>query len=141
MALPLALDAELEDRLAGRVDAQLGRVEHLDPEDVVLAAGPGADDLGEAGHADPEQPALLLARPLLLAELLVAELLEREVHRRLVVARVVDSKPVADVYGNWSGWMKFRRRSSAGSIPSSYAAVCTRRSTKYDASVTRNEQR
>ena len=38
--LALGLDAELEDRLTGRMHAQLGRVEHLDAEDVVLPAGP-----------------------------------------------------------------------------------------------------
>jgi hypothetical protein len=37
--------------------------------------------------------------------------------------------------------MKFFFRMSAGSIPSSYAAFCTRRSIRYEASVTRNEQR
>jgi hypothetical protein len=37
--------------------------------------------------------------------------------------------------------MKFVIRNSAGSTPISYAAVCTRRSIRYEASVTRNEQR
>ena len=50
---------------------------------------PGADDLGERGDADADQPALLAGLLLLLAQLRVAELLEREVHRLLVVARVV----------------------------------------------------
>ena len=45
------------------------------------------------------------------------------------------------MYGNLSAGMKFLRRSSAGSIPSSYAAVWTSRSMKNDASVTRKEQR
>ena len=52
-----------------------------------------------------------------------------------------DANPVGEVYGNWSGWMKFLNRMSAGSMPSSYAAVCTSRSMRYDASVMRNEQR
>jgi hypothetical protein len=37
--------------------------------------------------------------------------------------------------------MKFLNRISAGSMPSSYAAVCTSRSMRKDASVMRNEQR
>ena len=48
---------------------------------------------------------------------------------------------MADVYGNWSFSMKFFLRNSAGSMPISYAAFCTRRSIMYEASVTRNEQR
>ena len=89
VALALRLDAELEDRLPGRMDAQLGRVEHLDPEDVVLAARARADDLGEAREADPDQPPFLARPLLLLAQLLVADALERLVERRLVVAGVV----------------------------------------------------
>jgi hypothetical protein len=50
----------------------------------------GADDLGEAGEADPDQPALLERLGLLLAELVVAELAQRELERLGVVARVVD---------------------------------------------------
>ena len=87
---PWVLDAELQDRLAGGVDAQLGGVEHPQAGDVVLLAGPCADHLGEGGEADAEQPALLARLLLLPAQLRVAELLEREVHRLPVVARVVD---------------------------------------------------
>src|SRR5262249_41689855 len=54
VALALRLDAELEDRLARRMHAQLGGIEHLDPDDVVLAARPCADDLRERGEADAE---------------------------------------------------------------------------------------
>jgi len=52
VALALALGAEARDRLAGRVNADLGRVEHLDAEDVEVLRGTGTDDLGEAADAD-----------------------------------------------------------------------------------------
>ena len=48
---------------------------------------------------------------------------------------------MTDVYGNWSFSMKFFSRNSDGSMPTSYAAFCTRRSIMYEASVTRNEHR
>src|SRR5262249_58015141 len=89
VALALRLDAELEDRLARRVNAQLGRVEHLDPEDVVLPARAGADDLRERGEADAEQFPLIARPLLLLAQHVVADALQRLVERRLVFARVV----------------------------------------------------
>src|SRR3981081_3166155 len=50
VTLALALDPELEDRLAGRMHAQLRRVEHPQPGDVVVLAGAGAHDLREAGY-------------------------------------------------------------------------------------------
>ena len=50
------------------------------------------------------------------------------------------TQPVLLVYGNWSGWMKFLMRSSTGSIFNSYARHSTIRSTRYTASVIRNEQ-
>ena len=87
---PCDLHAELEDRLAGRVDAQLGRVEHLQPGDVVGLRRPGADRLGEVGDADADEPPLGPRRRLLLAELLVADLVERRAQRGRVVAGVVD---------------------------------------------------
>jgi hypothetical protein len=54
--LALRLRADLQDRLAGGVHAELGSVVHLDPEDVVVLVRAGADDLGEARQADPDQP-------------------------------------------------------------------------------------
>ena len=48
-------------------------------------------------------------------------------------------QPVGLVYGNCSGRSRFRIRSSAGSIPSSRASMSVSRSTRYTASVTRNE--
>src|SRR5213593_2070444 len=59
VALPLRLDAELEDRLPGWMHPELGRVEHAQARDVVVLAVPRADDFGEEGEADPEQPPLL----------------------------------------------------------------------------------
>ena len=58
VALALRLHAELEDRLAGRVHAQLGGVDHLEAEDVVLLRRPRADRLGEVRDADADEPAL-----------------------------------------------------------------------------------
>ena len=48
VALALRLDAEPGEDLAGRMDPDLARVEHLDAEDVEVVRRPGADDLGEA---------------------------------------------------------------------------------------------
>src|SRR5581483_9921808 len=89
VALPLRLRADLQDRLAGRVDAELGAVVHLQAEDVVVLVRTGADDLGEARQADPDQLALRPELLLLPPELAVADRVEREGHRRVVVARVV----------------------------------------------------
>jgi hypothetical protein len=59
--LALGLGPGAQDRLAGHVDPQLGRVEHLDAEDVVLAAVAGPERLGHRRDADAEQPAPLRA--------------------------------------------------------------------------------
>ena len=56
MALALRLGAEAGGRLAGGMDPDLARVEHLEPEDVEGPGRPGADDLREAGDADAHQP-------------------------------------------------------------------------------------
>ena len=50
------------------------------------------------------------------------------------------SQPVFEMYGNCSGRSRFFIRSSAGSIFSSAASMSTIRSTRYTASVIRNEQ-
>ena len=89
VALPLRLHAELEDRLAGRVDAQLGRVDHLDAEDVVLLRRPRADRFGEVRDPDAHELALGARRRLLLAQVVVADLVERLAQRGRVVAGVV----------------------------------------------------
>ena len=56
VALPLRLGAEAGGRLAGGMDPDLARVEHLEAEDVEGPGRPGADDLGEARDADAHQP-------------------------------------------------------------------------------------
>src|SRR5204863_1998336 len=89
VALPLALDPELEDGLPGGHDGELRRVEHLDAQQVVVLARAGPGDLGEARHPDADEPAPAAALLLLLAELLVAGLLESEVEGGAVVAGVV----------------------------------------------------
>ena len=88
--LPLRLDAELEDRLAGGVHAELRRVEHPQAGDVVLLAVARADDLRERREARSRAAAPPRAPPPAPAAALVAELLERDPHRLGVVARVVD---------------------------------------------------
>ena len=79
VALPLALDPELEDGLPGGHDGELRRVEHLDAQQVVVLTRAGPGDLGEARHPDADEPAPAAALLLLLAQLLVAGLLESEV--------------------------------------------------------------
>ena len=68
VALALRLGAEAGDRLAGRMDADLARVEHLDAEDVEVVRRAGADDLGEARDADAHQLAARALLGLLLAQ-------------------------------------------------------------------------
>ena len=87
MALALGLGAGAQERLAGHVHAQLGGVEHLDAEDVVLAAVAGAERLGHRRDADAEQAALLLRLLLLPQEVLVADRLEPDVEALAVLAR------------------------------------------------------
>src|SRR5438093_1542775 len=78
-----------DDACAGRVNPDLGAVEHLDPEDVEMLRGTGAHDLGERREADPHQLAAKTLCGLLLQQFLVANLLERDVERLLIVAAVV----------------------------------------------------
>ena len=75
------------------------------------------------------------------AQLLVAELLEREVASPPGSCPSRRRTPWPTSYGNCSGWMKLSSRNCDGSTPSSCAALSTRRSIRYEASVTRNEQR
>src|SRR5712692_7208012 len=87
--LPLALGAEARDRLAGRVHAYLGRVEHLDAEDVEVPRRTGADDLGEARNANAHQLAFLALFGLLAAQCIVADDVHRFLQRHAVIAAVV----------------------------------------------------
>ncbi len=89
VALALALHAELEDRLARRVHAQLGRVDHLQSGDVVGLGRTGPHGLGEMSDADPDEPAFFAGRQLLGSQLLVADLVERLAQGGRVVTRVV----------------------------------------------------
>src|SRR5262245_42892341 len=57
--LPLRLRPETGDGLAGRMNADLAAVEHLEPEDVEVLGGAGAHDLREARDADAHQLAPL----------------------------------------------------------------------------------
>src|SRR5262245_31741066 len=59
VALTLALGAETRNRLARRVHANFGRVEHLQPENVEVARRTGTDDFGETRNADAHQLAAL----------------------------------------------------------------------------------
>ena len=88
VALALRLGAGAEDRLAGHVHPQLGGVEHLDAEDVVLAAVARAERLGHRRDAEPEQPAARAGLGLLLAEVVVADGLEPDPQALGVLAGV-----------------------------------------------------
>ena len=73
--VPLSLGpgAGTDDRLAAHVHLELGGVEHLDAEDVVLPAVAGAERLGHRGDPEAEQPAALAGFLLLLPEVLVPD--------------------------------------------------------------------
>ena len=88
VALALRLRSRAEERLAGHVDPELGRVEHLDAEDVVLAAVARSERLGHRRDADAEQPSARLRLFLLLQEVLVADCFEADVEALAVLARV-----------------------------------------------------
>ena len=55
---PCDLHREPQQRLAGRVDAQLAAVGHAEAEDVHVLARAGADALGEERQADAHQLAV-----------------------------------------------------------------------------------
>ena len=87
-------------RLAGHVHPQLGGVEHLDAEDVVLAAVAGAERLGHRRDADAEQPAALARLLLLRAEVGVPDRLEPDVEALGVLPGVgeeAERRPVREV--------------------------------------------
>ena len=88
VALALGLGPGAQDRLAGHVDPQLGRVEHLDAEDVVLPAVAGAQGLGHGRDADAQQAALGLGLLLALQEALVVDGRQADVEALAVLARV-----------------------------------------------------
>src|SRR5580698_1244533 len=77
------------------MDADLGRVEHGDAEDVAIFRGTRADDLSEEADADTHDLARLptferlLLRFLLLPQLCVAERIHRFLHSQVIVAGVV----------------------------------------------------
>ena len=87
--LALGLTADAEERLAGRMDAQLGTVVHLEPDDVEVVGRPGAHDLGEAADANAHELAAGPLLGLLSPELRVADEVHRLAQRRAVVAGVV----------------------------------------------------
>ena len=83
------LGGDADDRLAGRVQAQLCAVVHRQAEDVHVATRAGADALGEEGAADAHHLALRELLLLLATQLVVAGDLHRAAHGPVVVARVV----------------------------------------------------
>src|SRR5690349_10606095 len=87
--LALRLDADTGEDLAGRMYADLTRVEHLQPEDVEVVRRTGPDDLGEAADADAHELAAGALFRLLLAQVVVADQVERLLERAAVVARGV----------------------------------------------------
>ena len=89
VALALRLDADPGEDLAGRVDPDLTRVEHLQSEDVEVVRRPGPDDLGERADADAHELAAGPLLGLLPAEVVIADRVEGELERPRIVAGVV----------------------------------------------------
>src|SRR4029078_3729344 len=73
VALPLRLAADLEDRLAGRMDTKLGAVGHLSADDVVVLRPTCSDPLGERRDADAVELALSARLRLFLPEVVVSD--------------------------------------------------------------------
>src|SRR5690349_24791342 len=71
------------------MNSNLGRIEHLEAEDVERVRWSGADDLGEARDADSHELTARSLLELLAAQLRVVDLLHRELERRLVIPAVV----------------------------------------------------
>ena len=140
--LALGLAGDAEHRLAGRVHPQVGAVGHAEPEDVHVLARAGADALGEEATADAHQ---LAARPLL--RLLAAQLRRsrRSPSRPAASAGSCPSRTsqpvgrrVRELLGRDEGSSSAAR---PGPRPARARAASTIRSTRYTASVIRNEQR
>src|SRR3954451_15279643 len=89
VALSLRLRRDLGMNLARRVDADEDAVVHLEPDDVEVVRGAGADDLGEAADADAHELAALALLSLLAAKPGVVDGIHRLLQGRRVVARVV----------------------------------------------------
>ena len=95
VALALALRAHPPEHAPGRMNADLGGIEHRDAENVAVLRRPGADDLGEERDADAHHfarlaaPESLLLGLLLLAQLAVFGRRQRLFHRGVIVAGIV----------------------------------------------------
>ena len=74
--LPLALRAKRASP-SRRVHADLGRVEHLEAQDIEILRRPGADDLGEAADADAHQLATFALLNLFCTKCLLVHYLHR----------------------------------------------------------------
>ena len=75
------------------MDLQLGGVEHLDAQDVVLPAVARPEGLGHGRDADAQQPAPLARLLLLAQEILVADRFEPEVEALAVLAGIGEEPP------------------------------------------------
>ena len=73
MSLALGLNRKPHHGFAGRVHPQLTSVGHAEAEDVHVLARAGADGLGEEGHADAHQLALLPSALLFLTQSVIAD--------------------------------------------------------------------
>jgi hypothetical protein len=77
------------------MDADLGRIEHANTKDIAMTGGPGADDLGEEGHANAHQFACLAALEGLLLCLLfgpqgwIIHSIHHLLHGGMIVAAVI----------------------------------------------------
>src|SRR5262249_57875770 len=94
VTLSLRLGAEPSNPGAGGMDADLGGVEHRNPEDIAIARWPGADDLREERDADAHELARLAAAEggllglLFFAKLSIADRLHRLGQGGVIVAGI-----------------------------------------------------
>lgn len=89
VSLALGFGAESRDGITGRMDANLGAVEHLQPEDVEVLRRACSDDLCEAADADSHQFSALAFFLLLLFELRISDLLHRLVQSGRIIAAII----------------------------------------------------
>ena len=90
VALALGLDGQTEERLPGRMHAELGSVGHTEAQDVHVLRGPAPTASVKNATPIPISSPRSPLFGLLAAKILVARHLHREPHRLLVLARVID---------------------------------------------------
>src|SRR5262249_42755076 len=89
VALALRLRSETRNHFAGRVNANLRTVEHLDPENVEMLRWTSTDDLREAADTDAHQLTAPTFVGLFLSQFGISDFIHRQLQRAGVVATVV----------------------------------------------------